>query len=74
MDRLGGHYANEVSQTKTNTAWYHLYVEPKKYNKLVTVTKKKQTHRYRQQTGSHQWREGRGEGKYRGRGVRGTNY
>ena len=34
---------------KTNTL-YHLYVESKKYNKLVNITKKKQTHRYREQT------------------------
>ena len=25
MDGLGGHYANEVSQTETNTIGYHLY-------------------------------------------------
>ena len=34
----------------------------KKYNESVNTTKKKQ------------WGEGRGEEKYRGRGVRGTNY
>ena len=33
------------SQRKTNTVQYHLYVESKKYNKLVNVMKKKQTHR-----------------------------
>ena len=27
--------------------WYHLYMEPKKYKKLVNVTEKKQTHRSR---------------------------
>ena len=37
-------------------------------------TKKKQTHRYRERTSGYQWGEGREEGKYRGRGVGGTNY
>ena len=31
----------------TNTACYHFYVEPKKQNKLVTITKMEQGHRYR---------------------------
>ena len=29
---------SEISQTKTNTVWYHLHVESKKYNKLVIIT------------------------------------
>ena len=33
-------------------------------------TKQKQTHRYREQASGYQW----GEGQYRGRGLRGTNY
>ena len=41
-----------------------------KISKLVNITKKKQTHRYR----GYQWGEGRGERKDRGRGLRGTNY
>ena len=49
-------------------------MESKKYNKLVIVTEKKQTHRYREQTSGYQWGKGRGEGEYRGRGVIGTNY
>ena len=36
------------------------------------MTKQKQTHRYREQTGGYQWREGSGEGQ--GRVLRGTNY
>ena len=51
---------SEISQTKTNTAWYHLYVEST-------------THRYREQTSGYQWGDGEGEGKYRGMGLRGTN-
>ena len=49
MDGLGGYYAKwNVRQRKINTVWYHLYVESKHYNKLVNVTKKKQTHSYRE--------------------------
>ena len=71
---LEGIMLSEISQRKTNTVCYHLYAESTKYNKLVTITKKKQTHRYREQTSGYQWGEGRGEGQYRGRGLRGTNY
>ena len=49
-------------------------MESKKYNKLVTITKKKQTYRYREQAIGYQWQERRGEEQYRGRGLRGTNY
>ena len=35
----------------------------KKYNKLVNITKKKQTHRHREQTKGYQWSEGRKEGQ-----------
>ena len=45
---LEGIRLSEISQTKTNTVWYHLYVESKKYTKIVNITKKKQTHRYRE--------------------------
>ena len=40
----------------------------------MNITKKKQTHRYREQTSGYHWGEGRGEGKDNGRGLRGTNY
>jgi len=33
-------------------------VESKKIKKLVNITKKKQIHRYREQTSGYQWREG----------------
>ena len=36
-------------QTEKNTVWYHLYMKSKNCNKLVNITKKKQTHRYREQ-------------------------
>ena len=45
----------KVSQRKTNTVLYHIHGS-KKYNKPVTMTKKKETHRYREQTTSgYQW-------------------
>ena len=53
---------SEINQTKTNTAWDNLYVESKKYNRLVSITKKK-IHRYREQTCGD-----------RGRRLRGTSY
>ena len=46
----------------------------KKYNKLVNVTKKQQTHRYREQTRGYQWCEGGKEGKYGDRELRSTIY
>ena len=49
-------------------------MESKKYNKLVNITKKKQTHRYREQTSGYEWGEGRREGQHKVRRVRGTNY
>ena len=41
-------------------------MESKKYNKLVNITKKKQTHRYREQTSGYQWEKEEGRAK---RGV-----
>ena len=49
-------------------------MESKKYNKLVPMTKKKQTHKYREQTSGYQWEEERREEQYKGRRLRGTNY
>ena len=49
MDGLGI-MLSEISQ---KDIVYHLYVESKKYNKLVNITKKKQTHRYREQTSGY---------------------
>ena len=34
-----------------------------KYKKLMNITKKKQTHRYREKTSGYQWAEGRGSNK-----------
>ena len=46
----------------------------KKQTSEITTTKKKKTHNYRQQTSGYQWGCGKGKGKDRGNGVRGTNY
>ena len=56
-----------------NTVWNHLYVESKKYKKLVNITKKKQIHRYTEQISGYQWGEEKGEGHNRSRELRGTN-
>ena len=53
---------------------YHLYLESKEQNKLVTITKRKQTHRCREQTCGYQWGEGSRDGQYSGGGLRGTTY
>ena len=39
---------SDIRQRKTNAVWYHLYVESKKCSKPVNITKKKQTHRFRE--------------------------
>ena len=46
---------NEMSDKKTNTEWYHLYVDSKKCNKLVNITKKEQTYWYIEQTSGYQF-------------------
>ena len=38
---------NLREKDKINTVWYHLYVEPKKYNKLMNIPTKKWIHRER---------------------------
>ena len=45
-------------------------MESKKYNKLVKITKKKQSHRYRAQTSGYQWGERNREEQHRGGGDR----
>ena len=69
----GEHYAY-WNKSEKRMKWYHLYVKCKKYNKLVYITKKKQTHRYREQTSGYQLGERGGKEQYRGMGLRGTNY
>ena len=54
---------SEISQRKINTVQSQLYVKSKKYNKLVNITEKKQTDRYKEQTSGYQWGEERGDGQ-----------
>ena len=49
-------------QRKTNTVWFHLFMEPKKQNKLTKITEQKWSHRYRGQT-QRGCRRGEGEGR-----------
>ena len=42
---------SEISQRNTR---YYLFMESKKYNKLVKITKKKLTYRYRGKTNGYQ--------------------
>ena len=41
------------NKRKTDTVWYHFYVDSKKHNKL-TIMKERQTHQYREQTRGYQ--------------------
>ena len=50
---------SEIIQTEK---YKYLHVESKKYNKLVNIAKKEQTHRYREWTSGYQRGEGTGEG------------
>ena len=41
---------------------------------MLKKKKRKQTHRYREQTNGYLWEEGQGEGQDRSKGLRNTNY
>ena len=75
IDGLGEHNA-KWNKSDKDKYWYCLYVESTKYNKLVNIIKKKQTHRYREQTNGYQWGRGRGNigvggsGRYKLLGIR----
>ena len=66
---LRGLMLSEISQRKTNTVWFHLYMESKKQNKGTNIPKQKQSHR--EQAGSCRVRAGGGN---RWRRLRGTNF
>ena len=59
---LEGIMLREISQRKTNTACYHLYVESRIQSKQMNMANQKQTHGSREQTGGFHWGEGRGGG------------
>lgn len=49
-------YYHKIIEVKTFLSIiYHLHVESKKYNELVNITKKKQSHRYREQNSGYQF-------------------
>ena len=58
----------KVTQTKTNTVLFHLYVKSTTNCEYY----KKNTLRHRKQTSGYQWREGSREGQDRSRGLRAT--
>ena len=60
---------SEISQEK-DKYYISQYVESKKYNRLVTITKKKQSHRHREQISGYSW----GRERYKHEGVGSTNY
>ena len=47
-------------------------MESEKYNKIVNIAKKKQTHRQIEKTSDDQWGEGKGEGikRYKSRCIK----
>ena len=61
---LEGILLSGTSQTQKdiNTVCYSLYVETKKHDKPMNITKKKQTHRCREQISGCQWGKEEGEG------------
>ena len=50
---------SEVSQTKTDVTWYHLYVESEKLIQTNLLIKQKQTHKHRKQTWRSKGKGGR---------------
>ena len=68
---LEGIMLSEMSQRKTNTLLYHLYVKSKKYNKLVNQKKKRSrlTDLENKPVVTSE-----GEGQCRGEGVGGMNH
>ena len=58
---LEGIMLSEISQPEKDTVWHHLYVESKKYNKLVTITKSRLTDIENKLT-EKDWRRGKIEG------------
>ena len=76
MNGLGGYYAKWNKPNRERKVLYGItYLwNLKTYNKLVNITKRKQTHRYGEETSGYQWGDRKGEDQHRGRGLRGTNY
>ena len=61
MDGHAGHYAKwNKSEGERQILYDITYMWKQKQNQLVNIPKKKQTHRYREQSCGYQW--GRGDG------------
>ena len=57
MDEMGGHYAKWNKSDRERQILYDMtnMWNLKKYNKTENITKKKQTHKYREWTSGYQW-------------------
>ena len=57
MDRLGGHYTKWNKSNRERQILYDIIYmwNLNKYNELMNITKKKQIHRFREQTSGYQW-------------------
>ena len=62
MDGLGGYYAKWNKSDRERQILYDIIYVWNIKNKLVNITEKKQTHRYREQTSGYQRGEVRGGG------------
>ena len=71
---LEGIILSEISQIEKGKYCMISLVQCKTYNKVVKITEKQQTHRYREQMSGYQWGMGRGEGEHQCRRLRGTDY
>ena len=74
MDEPRDYKTKWSKQRKTNTVWYHLYVELKNNNTNECIYKTEWTQRYRKQTYDYQRGERSGEEENRGIGITDTNY
>ena len=52
---------------------YHFKWTLKGTIKLMSITEKKQAHKYREQTSGYQWRQGRGRGNIKVGDLKGAN-
>ena len=73
MGVFRGYYAKGNKSDRERQIVYDITYMWNLKNNLVNITKKKQTHRHREQTSGYQGGEGSREGQYRGMGLRGTN-
>ena len=75
INGLGGIMLSQISQTEYDKYYKMSFIcAIQKIKELANVTKKKHSHRHREQTSDYQQGERRKKGQYRGGGLRGTNY